>query len=91
MVKKKESYSVLYVDDEKGFLELAKDFSGVIKDAEVRKYVEGMNENAIWFYCNKCNYTVYIKPNSERHKEIINYISKNKRHWTHENCETHDM
>jgi tetrahydrodipicolinate N-succinyltransferase len=72
-------------------LELEKDFSESIKDAEDRKYVEGMNENAIWFYCKKCNSSVYIEPNSERHKEIIKYISKNKPHWTHENCETLDM
>jgi len=72
-------------------LELEKDFSESIKDAEDRKYVEGMNENAIWFYCNKCHSSVYIDPNSERHKEIIKYISKNKPHWTHENCETRDM
>ena len=72
-------------------LELEKDFSDSIKEAGDRKYVESMNEHAIWFYCSKCNTSIYIDPNSERHKEIINYISTNKPHWTHQNCETLDM
>jgi len=74
-----------------GLLELEKDFSDTIKDEEDKKYRETRDEWAIWFFCNKCKYSIYIKPNSERHKEIINYISKNKQHWTHENCETCDM
>jgi predicted DNA-binding protein len=72
-------------------LELEEDFSDAIKDIGTRKYVEGMNKNAIWFYCNKCGKCIYIEPKSERHDKIIDYISKNKPNWVHENCETMDM
>jgi hypothetical protein len=50
-----------------------------------------MNKYAIWYYCNKCCHRVYIKPNSDRHNEIIDYISKYKKNWVHNDCETGDM
>jgi hypothetical protein len=50
-----------------------------------------MNKYAIWFFCNKCGYRVYLKPESEKHEDIIEYIRKNKPNWVHENCETLDM
>ena len=37
-----------------------------------------MNDWAIWFFCNICGYSIYIKPNSKKHNDIIDYIEKEK-------------
>ena len=67
-------------------LDLERDFSDVVADIETRKYVEGMNDWAIWFLCNICGYSIYIKPNSKKHNDFIDYIKKEKQSWVHTEC-----
>jgi hypothetical protein len=67
------------------------DFSDAMMEIGTKNYVEAMNKYAIWFNCNKCGGHVYLEPKSDRHYKIIDYISKNKPNWVHENCETLDI
>ena len=56
-------------------LDLEKDFTEfyekVSSERHTRGYVEGMNKNAIWVYCYRCQKSLYIDPNSENHRKII--------------------
>ena len=43
-------------------------------------YNKGMNEWAIWVYCYNCWKSIFIKPNSHNHKEVIEEMRGRLKH-----------
>ena len=57
---------------------------GEYSDAWAKGYDEGEKENQIWYYCNVCNERIYITPNDNGHKAIIEYMREHG--WGHSTC-----
>ena len=47
-------------------------------------YEKGKEQHRIWIFCNVCGKAIYILPNSNDHKAIIEYMKENR--WGHPNC-----
>jgi len=57
-------------------LDLKEDFSEAYNNA----YNKGSNDWAIWCLCWRCRKPIYIKPNSDDHKRIIERMSGDLEH-----------
>ncbi len=51
-----------------------------IKEGDKIGYKRGMNNWAIWCYCYRCRKPLFIKPNSEDHKEVIEEMKGRLKH-----------
>ena len=49
-----------------------------------RGYTEGAEDAQIWYYCKICGEEIYIEPNSESHKALIEYLEEHG--WGHASC-----
>ena len=73
-------------------LNLEKDFTNTINEAynkgvkagDSQGYERGKKEWEIIFPCNICSKPLYVPPNSECHKAIIEFLKANK--WGHAEC-----
>ena len=52
-------------------LDLGEDFTQTYNNL----YKNGMNDWAIWVYCWKCRKALFVKPNSDHHKKIIEVMT----------------
>ena len=43
-------------------------------DGYTKGHNEGMNKWAIWVVCSRCRNRLYIKPDSKKHKEILDFM-----------------
>lgn len=47
-------------------------------------YEKGRDKWRIWYFCSICNEMIFITPNSNAHKAMIEYMKENG--WGHEEC-----
>ena len=47
-------------------------------------YNKAKKEHQIWYYCNVCRERIDIRPNSEAHKDMIQYMREHG--WGHVKC-----
>jgi len=47
-------------------------------------YLQGNQDNAIYYYCNICSKAIYIVPNSESHQAVVNCM--HEKGWGHREC-----
>lgn len=56
------------------------DLEGNISETYNNSYNKGANDWAIWCFCYLCNKPIYIKPNSDEHKKIIDRMMGDLQH-----------
>ena len=65
-------------------LDQVQDFSKAIAEAENRGYEKGKEDWGLWHYCDVCDEGIYIQPNTDAHKAIIEYMKAYG--WGHPGC-----
>ena len=74
-----------FVKDSLGLLQLKMpDVQKIKEEARGEGYEEGRKDHQAWYYCNVCGERIDIEPNSDEHKEIIDYMKKQR--WRHGSC-----
>lgn len=49
-------------------------------------YKRAVSDWRIWFFCKICDKAIYITPNSDMHKDIIEYMRTRDPSWVHTEC-----
>ncbi len=65
---------------------LIKENLAVQQRNEEKTYTAAIENYRIWYFCAKCGGKIFISPNGQSHKAIIEYM-KEKR-WYHNSCPT---
>ena len=64
------------------------DYEGKVEGAYWDGYqagqTKGKNEYGIWYNCSVCNEPIYLKPNSEPHRLVNEFLRSQK--WGHASC-----
>ena len=68
--------------------EFFKEAIGIQEPKYEKAYNNGFEEAKqkfrIWYYCNVCGEKIWIKPNGDNHKAMIEYMKKEG--WRHREC-----
>ena len=75
--KQKENYEAVRNDA------YDKGFEDGEESGESEWYTKGRDDWAIWVYCCRCNKPVYVRPNSDNHKRLIDVAQG---YFSHEEC-----
>lgn len=63
---------------------LRKDFKEFYERAFNEGYGKAFKDYAIWYYCAICGEPIYVMPNSNSHKAIMEYMREHG--WGHSTC-----
>jgi hypothetical protein len=65
-------------------LKAVKDYQNAYDQGYNNGHKRSVTDWRIWYFCNKCKKILYIQPNTEPHKAVIQYMADHG--WAHQTC-----